>query len=204
MSARLDAALEGRRLALQVDGAARLTLALDQGGRHRLVVADAETARRAVAVLEACPGVGVLTAAGSLPGAMTVAESLSLVLRYAPDEIDPDDDERELETALRLCGLPPERIATLGEEQPMKLGRVERWSVGLARWLLRPPELLVIDRMFAGLTRREAEALLAVEAVFHQRHPFRPALFIDLDSHELPALADCRTLANLAETPCHC
>ena len=143
MSARLDAALEGRRLALQVDGAARLTLALDQGGRHRLVVADAETARRAVAVLEACPGVGVLTAAGSLPGAMTVAESLSLVLRYAPDEIDPDDDERELETALRLCGLPPERIATLGEEQPMKLG-LQHLSLTLTRKVLlaRLPLLL--------------------------------------------------------------
>jgi ABC-type branched-subunit amino acid transport system ATPase component len=92
----------------------------------------------------------------------------------------------------------------------MNLERTERWAVGFARCLLRPPELLVIDRLFAGLSRREANALIAVEAAYHQRHPFRPVLFVDLDSHELPALPDCRTLTELAEltetaeAPCPC
>ncbi|MBK8760684.1 MAG: hypothetical protein IPM03_09670 [Sulfuritalea sp.] len=204
MSVGLHASIIARRLVLRVDGASFLELPLDEGGRHRLVVEDIAAARRVVAGLEACPGVGVLTAAGSLPGAMTVAESLALVLRYGQEEVDERDDEREMEAALRLCGLAPQRIAVLGGEQPMKLPRLERWAIGLARWLLRPPELLVIDRPFAGLTRREADVLIATEAIYHRRHPFRAALFVDLDSHELPELPDCCGTSHLTEAPCHC
>ena len=86
----------------------------------------------------------------------------------------------------------------------MRLPRAERWAIGLARWVLRPPELLVIAHLFAGLTRREAEQLVAVQAAYHERHPFRSALFVDLDSHELPALPGCRTHTHLAEDACHC
>lgn len=203
MTAELTAAIAARHLALSIDGASCLDLALDEGGRHRLVVEDIADARRVVASLEACPGVGVLTASGSLPGAMTVAESLALALRYGQEEIDARDDEREMEAALSLCGLAPQRIAVLGGEQPMKLPRLERWAIGLARWLLRPPELLVIDRLFAGLTRREAESLIATQSVYHRRHPFRTALFVDLDSHELPSLPECRSVTHLAEATCH-
>jgi ABC-type branched-subunit amino acid transport system ATPase component len=104
-----------------------------------------------------------------------------------------------LESALRLCGLAPDRIAALGRERPMNLERSERWTLGLARCLLRPPQLLVIDRAFAGMARRQADSLIAVEAAYHRRHPFRPALFIDLDSHELPELPGCRTSTRFAE-----
>ena len=204
LNSTLVAAIDARRLVLRAGDAFRLELALDEGGRHRLVVEDIASARRAVASLESCPGVGVLTATGSLPGAMTVAESLALALRYGQEETEPGDDEHEMEAALQLCGLTPQRIATLGSEQPMKLARTERWTIGLARWLLRPPELLVIDRLFAGLTRREAEELTATEAIYHRRHPFRTALFVDLDSHELPELPECRSVTHLAEATCPC
>jgi ABC-type lipopolysaccharide export system ATPase subunit len=204
MTTTLVAAIDSRRLVLRADDAPCLDLALDEGGRHRLVVDDIADARRAVASLESCPGVGVLTASGSLPGAMTVAESLALALRYGQEDIDARDDEREMEAALQLCGLTSQRIATLGREQPMKLARMERWTIGLARWLLRPPVLLVIDRLFAGLTRREAVALTATQAIYHRRHPFRTALFVDLDSHELPELPECRSVTHLAEAACPC
>lgn len=202
MSGPFDAGIRDRCLQLSVDGEPKLSLPLDQGGRHRLVVADVADARAIVAALERCPGVGVLNAAGSLPGAMSVAESMALSLRYGQEAIDPADDEHQLDSALRLCGIAAERVAALGREQPMKLDRVERWSIGLARWLLRPPDLLVIDRLFAGLTRREAETLIAVQEAYHHRHPFRSALFVDLDSHELPALPGCRSVIHLAEVQC--
>lgn len=198
------ATMEGRHLLLRPGHGACLALPLDQGGHHRLVVADVASAKRVVAALEACAGVGILTATGSLPGAMTVAESLALALRYGQDVVDARDDEREMEIALQLCGLSPQRIQVLGSEQPMRLPRLERWAIGLARWMLRPPELLVIDRLFAGLTRREAEALIAVQAAYHRCHPFRSALFVDLDSHELPELPQCRSLTHFAEDACPC
>lgn len=210
MSGDFHATLDARRLSLFDGRELRLALPLDEGGRHRLVVPDAATARQVVEAIERCPGIGVLGESGGLLGAMTVAENFALALRYdseADDLRDLRDWERDLETALQLCGLSAERLRTLGREQPMNLDRIERWTVGFARCLLRPPELLVIDRAFAGLARRQADALIAVEAAFHQRNPFRPVLFIDLDSHELPTLPDCRTLVDLtelAETPCHC
>ena len=203
----LQASVAERRLSLSAGGCLRLMLPLDEGGRHRLVAGDAAAAQRVVAALECCPGVGVLAGSGGLLGAMTVAENFALALRYDADADDVRDWDRELEAALQLCGLAPERIAARGRERPMNLERTERWTIGFVRCLLRPPELLVIDRLFAGLPRRQADALIAVEAIYHRRHPFRPVLFVDLDSHELPALPDCRTLTRLAEpaeTPCHC
>ena len=203
----LHAILADRRLALLEGDCPRLVLPLDAGGRHRLVVGNGDIARLAVDALERCPGVGVLPANGGLLGNMTVAANFALILRYEDGDTDRCARDRDMDAAFELCGLTPERIAVLARERPINLERSERWIVGFVRHLLRPPELLVIDRLFAGLTRRQADGLIAVEAIYHKRHPFRPVLFVDLDSHELPFLPDCRSsteLAELAETPCPC
>jgi ABC-type branched-subunit amino acid transport system ATPase component len=191
--------MEGRRLVMADGDTPCLTLPLDQGGRHRLVVGDSATAHAVVAALEACPGVRILPGGGGLLGALTVAENFALALRYDADADDPRDWEAELEAALLLCGVPAHRIAVLGRERPMNLDRTERWTVGFVRHLLRPPELLVIDRLFAGLARRQSDALIAVESAYHRRHPFRAVLFVDLDGHELPELPDRRSLSELTE-----
>lgn len=195
----LATGMEGRRLVMADGDTPCLTLPLDQGGRHRLVVGDSATAHAVVAALEACPGVRILPGGGGLLGALTVAENFALALRYDADADDPRDWEAELEAALLLCGVPAHRIAVLGRERPMNLDRTERWTVGFVRHLLRPPELLVIDRLFAGLARRQSDALIAVESAYHRRHPFRAVLFVDLDGHELPELPDRRSLSELTE-----
>jgi ABC-type uncharacterized transport system YnjBCD ATPase subunit len=199
MSSQLHSAVTGRVLTLYEGAAPRLAISLDQGGRHRLVVGDGAIAQQVVAAFEDCPGVGILPANGGLLGNLTVAANFALLLRYDDDAEDRKAKDQDLDAALQFCGVTPERVAVLAREQPMNLERSERWKVGFVRCLLRPPELLVIDRLFAGLTRRQADGLIAVEAVYHARHPFRPVLFVDLDSHELPALPDCRSLTELAE-----
>jgi ABC-type transporter Mla maintaining outer membrane lipid asymmetry ATPase subunit MlaF len=204
MSNEFTATIEGRELFLAADEVRQMSLSLDQGGRHRLVIADSASAGQVVAALESCPGVGVLPADGGLLGALTVADNFALALRYGSEFDDSLRDEQDLAAALKLCGLTAERVAMLGRAQPMNLDRIERWTLGFVRWLLRPPELLVIDRLFVGLARRQADALIALEMVYYRRHPFRAVLFVDLDSHELPELPQCRSLTRLAETPCHC
>lgn len=199
MSSRLHAAVADRLLTLCEGDAPRLSIPLDQGGRHRLVAGDDAIAREVVAALEEYPAVGILPANGGLLGNLTVADNFALLLRYDDDTEDRPVRDQDLDAALQLCGLTPERIALLAREQPMNLERSERWKVGFVRCLLRPPELLVIDRLFVGLTRRQADGLIAIEALYHARHPFRPVLFVDLDSHELPALPDCRSSTELAE-----
>lgn len=204
MSNQFTATIERRELFLAADDVRQMSLPLDQGGRHRLVIADSASAQHVVDALESCPGVGVLPADGGLLGALTVADNFALALRYGSELEDIRRDELDLAAALKLCGLTAERVAVLGRAQPMNLDRIERWTLGFVRWLLRPPELLVIDRLFVGLARRQAEALIALEMAYHRRHPFRTVLFVDLDSHELPELPEFRSLTRLAETPCHC
>jgi ABC-type lipopolysaccharide export system ATPase subunit len=204
----LRTALEQRTLVLTVDDVQRLVIALDQGGRYRIVAPDAASIDQVVDALEACPGVGVgvLPANGGLLGAMTVAENFSLALRYGAD---PQDDaasewQHALQLAFQLCGLPEERIHSIGRERPMSLERIERWMIGFVRNLLRPPELLVLDRVFGGLSRRQVEQVIALEAVYHEFHPFRPTLFVDIDSHELPALPNCVNRLELETIACPC
>lgn len=202
----LEVRIEQRRLRLGCDGESLLTIPLDQGGRHRIVVPDAATARLAVEALEACPGVGILPANGGLLGAMTVAENFALALRYGADprEESSADWQHALQLAFELCGMPQERIGSIGRARPMSLDHVERWLVGLVRNLLRPPELLVLDRIFSGLSRRQAETLIRLEAVYHDFHPFRPTLFVDIDTHELPTVPDCLNRLELEAHACPC
>lgn len=201
----LAARIEQRTLLLASDGEPRLAIALDRGGRHRVIVPDAASAAEVVAALETCPGVGVLPANGGLLGTMTVAENLALALRYGadPKETAAGDWQHALQLALEACGLPPERIQGIARERPLALERSERWMIGFVRNLLQPPELLVLDRIFGGLSRRQANAVIALEAVYHDFHPFRPTLFVDIDAHELPAVPDCMSL-ELEAPACPC
>jgi ABC-type branched-subunit amino acid transport system ATPase component len=198
------AALQGRELVLTDAGSPLLTVPLDKGGRYRLVASDVATIEGLLPALEAVSGVSVLPSEGGLLGAMTVSANLSLALRYG---VDADaamvgEWEHGLQMAFELCGLSEDRIRSIGREQPMKLDRIERWLIGYVRYLMRPCELLVLDRIFAGLSRQQSQAVIALEAVYHEFHPFRATLFVDLDAHALPEIADCRATHELEALAC--
>jgi ABC-type branched-subunit amino acid transport system ATPase component len=198
------ATLQGRELVLTGEGGTLLSLPLDQGGRYRLVAPDGAMIGQVLQALETVPGVSVLTAEGGLLAAMSVSANLSLALRYGvdADEAMVKDWEYALQQAFRLCGLSEDRIHSIGREQPMNLDRMERWLIGYVRYLMRPAELLVLDCISAGLSRRQAQAVIALESVYHEFHPFRPTLFVDLDAHGLPEIADCCTTFELEAAAC--
>ncbi len=85
MTTSLSTRMEGRRLVMADGDTPCLTLPLDQGGRHRLVVGDSATAHAVVAALEACPGVRILPGGGGLLGdlAGNVAEPRTAGCRTA-------------------------------------------------------------------------------------------------------------------------
>ena len=199
------ASLKERTLVL-TDAAQRVLLSvpLDGGGRYRMVVPNPTMSESVLDALEAIPDVSVLPAEGGLLNDLTVADNLSLALRYGvhADAATVRGWEHLLQRAFRDCGLSEARISTIGRELPMNLERSERWLVGFVRHLVRPRSLLVLDRIYAGLSRQQTQALLAMESVHHVLHPLRPTLFIDLDSHELPALSDCRSLIELEPLAC--
>jgi hypothetical protein len=201
---RWESVREQRQLRLSHGGEAVLSLPLDQGGRYRLVAPDVPSIVAILAALESVPGVAVLPADGGLLGAMTVSANLSLALSYGV-EVDAQarrDWDHTLRLAFKLCGISEERQRTLAREQPMRMERQERWLAGFMLQLMRPPELLVFDRAFTGLSRRQADTVIALASVYHEFHPFRPTLFVDLDAHGLPELPQCRGTVELgAESP---
>jgi hypothetical protein len=196
---RFEAALQQRQLRLSYAGQPLLALPLDQGGRWRLVLPDEDGVDAAVAALESAPGVAVLPAQGGLLGSVSVAANLSLALRYGQDADAATlrGWAHKLELVLSLFGVSQTRQRSLGQVLPMQLGLMERWQLGLALRVMRPPEVLVLDRAFAGLSRRQAESALAMLEVYHTFHPFRPILCVDLDAHGLPVLPQCRATAGL-------
>ena len=197
-----------RQLRLLDNNLCRFELPFDQGGRYRLIVPDLTDLRAIMGAIEsASDAVTVLPANGGLLGAATVAENFSIALHYATDPRDKVATEWEdaLQQALQLAGMAPDRIARIGREQPMHLPRPERLLLGMVRHILRPPEVLVFDHVFATLTRREAEAFISLDTLFHTYHPFRPTLFVDLDTHGLPDLPGCRQEIRLdTESTCLC
>ena len=186
--------LQGRNLCIQDDEGQGLCLALDQGGRYRIVVHHANVAQRLIADLFAAEQVGILPRDGGVLGGMTVGENFSLALGYGQTRQDVclPHQEADLQMALRMCGMDDDRLASFSSERPSEMDFVDRWTVGLVRNILLVPELLVMDRIFESCSRNQAAALLRREAVFHTFHPFRPVLYVDVDSHELPPLPDSR------------
>lgn len=208
----LQAQIIARRLSINHHGLERLAFNMDEGGCYRVITSDTATLDALLCALEPCPGTLVLPASGGLLGGLTVAENYQLALAAAGESgvsataqgrLDRAWDE-SLQHAFELCGMPPDRIAAIGRERPMNLGRLERWQAGFVRCLVRPPELLVFDRIFAGLSRRDVDAVIAMEDVYHRLHPFRSTLLVDLDAHELPAVAGCRSQVHLLEAACPC
>lgn len=190
---------DGRALVLRRHEAELLRIPLDRGGRYRLIADHAAPLLPLLAALDAAPGIALIPANGGLPGALPVAESMALALHFNGDLLESDLAawDAELRAVFASCGIDVARAAALCRARPMDLARDERWLTGFARMTLQPPELLVFDRNFLGLARRDAEALLAHATVFQRWHPFRPCLFIDLDSHELPPLPECAASVEL-------
>ena len=169
-------------------GHAGLTLPLRQGGRHQLRVASHAMVEQAVVALESIPGVGIVPMQGGLLSHMTVAENLLLASSYRghQDEFSTRHLSLQWDAALALCGLPPARAAALGHTRVVALDPGERWIAGLLCHMVLPPQLLVLDRVLTGLSRQAAQQRLFAEAAFHQLHPFRPVLWIDVDQALVP------------------
>lgn len=158
----------------------RLEIALDHGEQAHLVLTEAAAADALATALALSPRIGLLPADGGLPATLPVAESLALALTWDGEPALGSTWDRRLEQAFDLCGFTAIERATLSRQRPLELTRSTRWRLGLIRYLVRPPELLVCDRTFAGLSPAEADIANNGMAIFHALHPFRAMLRIDL------------------------
>lgn len=200
-----DASLRDRVLELRLPSQRSLRLALDHGGGSRIVVAHSDDVPPILHSLEPLSGVSVLPADGGLLGGMSVAGHFALALGQhgaAHEDDARTASEHRLLMAWQMCGVGEAQARRLGRALPQTLTRGERWLAGLVLQMLRPLEVLVVDRAFAQLSRREmAQACGHLEA-FRRFHPFRPLLMIDVDVPGLPELPWLRETVMWEEDAC--
>lgn len=166
------------------NGRRRLEIALDHGMQAHLVLAATAEADALIRACEAVPAMGLLPADGGLPATLPVATSLALALTWDREPALGSSWDQRLELAFTLCGFTTEESAALGRRRPLDLPRMTRWRLGLIRHLVRPPDLLILDRVFDGLAPAEANIIHDGLALFHTLHPFRATLRIDLAAHD--------------------
>jgi ABC-type nitrate/sulfonate/bicarbonate transport system ATPase subunit len=200
--------------AIWADGQLRLTrgdgefvaIAANSGGAYRLRLPNSEQADAAVNALESIARIAVLPSNGGVLGGLTVFENLDLPLHFGLQLAEREDQNWKniAQLALRQCGLADEQIAVFGKTICADLSNTHRWMVGLVRNILRPPEILVLDRTFSGLSRQHVESRAAMQSAYHLFHPFRPALFVDVDSYELPRISHCKAEFEMGGELCPC
>jgi hypothetical protein len=165
-------------------------IALNAGGCHQLVLSKREDAKRLISTLAQLPDALVLPSEGGLLGLTSIRDNLALGLRYQGRKHPAN--EALVADAFERCGYGSDAVARLANQQPVHLPRVECWLVGFVRALALEPALLAIDNAFVGLSSREdADKVVRWSALFHHYFPQRPLLFVDLDSHAVPAVAGC-------------
>lgn len=165
-------------------------IALDAGGCHQLVMAQGEEAKTLIRTLAQLPGALVLPGDGGLLGQLSVRDNFALGLRYQGRKHPAN--EALVDDAFERCGYGVEALAKLAAQLPIHLKRVECWLAGFIRALALEPALLVIDNAFVGLTSRdEADKVMRWSGLFHHYYPQQPLLFVDLDSHAVPAMGGC-------------
>jgi ABC-type ATPase involved in cell division len=196
--------IQDRQLTLRRGTQSWFTLPLDSGGRYRLIAADAEETAEMLQALEKIPSVGVLTQDGGLLGTMTVAENWATALSYGMDanEICLSDLGHKIELAMQLSGISPERVQIMAGQKPEQLTPSECFLVGLVRSIVKPPQLLILDQVFTGLSRKQIDARIALESIFHDFHPFKPTLFVELDAHTQTTIPHCHDFPEMSVLAC--
>ena len=200
----LNASLRDRVLELILQSQRRLRLALDHGAGVRIVVGHSDDVPPILRSLEPLSGVSVLPADGGLLGGTSVAGHFALALGQhgtAQDEVRGAWEYRLL-MAWQMCGVGEAEARRLGRALPQTLTQSERWLSGLVLQMLRPLDVLVVDRAFAQLSRREMTHVCGHLEAFRRFHPFRPLLLIDVDVPGLPELPWLRETVMWEEATC--
>jgi ABC-type transporter Mla maintaining outer membrane lipid asymmetry ATPase subunit MlaF len=138
------------------------------------------------------PGSQVAHGVGGLVSNINVLENIALPAIYHGLARSREFDASVLEGFL-ACGLDGEQTEQLCRQRPGDLGPFEKRLAGFVRCLLMRPEVLVYSRFFEGLTVPEAQRAMALNGVYHRRHPQGTSVYLVLsDMPERPPGCDRR------------
>ena len=174
-----------------------LTIRLDCGATYRTICQTSAQAQLILDYLEGCDGVAIVGQDGGLLNHLSLRENLRLPSTYHLSGSSLADIDRDTLDLLFACDhvKSAETLERWMCSSPSSLSRLEKRLAAFVRALLSRPQILVLDHVFAGLTRSEVERVLDWRRRFHQYFPFRTLIFVDSDVHGLPDLADCVSVA---------
>lgn len=153
-------------------------------GQGTTVAIEAATPGGLEALLEQLlrlPGSQVAHGVGGMVSNINVLENIALPAIYHGLARSREFDARVLEGFL-ACGLDGDQTEELCRQRPGDLGPFDKRLAGFVRCLLMRPEVLVYSRFFEGLTVPEAQRAMALDGVYHRRHPQGTSVYLVLSN----------------------
>lgn len=129
------------------------------------------------------PGAAVVSEKGGLISNLRIWENILLPVQYHDVQISGGADAK-IAQLFAQCGLgDPEQQTELLRKLPDQLTSYERRLVGFVRAMLVEPELLVLDCIYEGLAKEDADKVGHFDRIFHLYFPFRTSVLISFEEH---------------------
>ena len=109
--------------------------------------------------------IGLVFDGGRLLSHLTIAENVSLPIRYHQD-LNPQECRQQVQDLLELIG-----AAKRADDMPATVGRTWHQRIGLARSLALKPQILLLDNPLTGLDPQEAGWWLGMLHELSVGHP---------------------------------
>ena len=169
-------------LASTADGrTVALTLELDRGHHYRIL---AEGKLRASLCAQLCAKglAAVVSPDSGLLGNLRVWENLILPLEWHGAQRE--DLWHRVRSILEQLSFSDDEGQRLCQAMPEALPPFEARAAVFTRGLLLAPEIMVFDRLFAGLGRQESQRAATFQDVFQATYPVRTA--VSFEEHDSP------------------
>lgn len=139
-------------------------------------------------ILEQVPRSQVAHGVGGMVSNINVLENIALPAIYHGLARSREFDARVLE-GFAACGLDGAQTEALCRQRPGDLGAFDKRLAGFVRCLLMQPDVLVYSRFFEGLTAPEAKRAMALDEIYHRRHPQGTSIYLLLSNmpEQVPA-----------------
>ena len=166
-------------------GGAPLHVAPASGRTYRIVARKASVCGALVDEALRSPAAEVVPAFGGLLNGSSVLENILRPAVYHR-RIPTEDVAERAYRAFAACGIERAQVDDLCGYSVQDLGSLDRRLVALVRSLLLLPALLVLERLFEGLTARDAERAACFGSYYRRVVPSGTLIYCDLAGISCP------------------
>lgn len=163
-------------------------VAASSGLTCRIVTGDTRACTQLVQHFLACPAVELVPRSGGLLSNLSVLENVVLPVVYHGRTRGPDLTELVYD-GFEACGVARAATDVLCQRPAHDLDEVERRLVAVVRSLLMRPGMLVMERIFEGLSEHEMERAVLFASCYRRVVADGTLVYLDVAGMPGPALA---------------